>query len=402
MVNINFWNRMKKSGHGANIASVLALAWIAKVPTHANAMDWQLRSSTYMGAEGGWLSGSKVPLNSKSQTDYDTAADKLSPADAAKTIKTLKLQGGEGVFSGNTILGYEGFSDELNWQANIDATAAVVAGNSTGTFYAPPGDPIFPTYARGGRSSGWNAGISSGLHWIPFSSFSTHFRASYTLGANSFRENFSRLHLAPAVQLKVARFVVQPLFSWQRILSAEALPAADIRAWSLDIEWLGSRNFRFQNPSGFPLIRSWNSLALGSSLVVQALENEGSFLEFNLTPRIIFSPGLMLISHFRNVSGHGQSYISPSLAAKIAALGRKSNEWTPGEISAEYSTSTIEWKNTLAWRVQTNMNLSASLLYTSESSAFTPSVLSSTRYSALIDSARESTFRYFLGAEFLL
>jgi hypothetical protein len=370
--------------------------------SRATAMDWQLRSSSYLSAEGGWLAGSKVPLNSKTQTEYDAASEKLSPSEASNAIKTLRLQGGEGVFSGNTSLGYEGFSDELNWQANIDATAAAVVGNSTGTFYAPLGDPIFPTFARGGRNSGWNAGINTGLHWIPFSGFSAHLRTAYTLGANSFRENFSRLHLAPAVQLKVARFVVQPVFSWQRILSAEALPAADIRAWSLDVEWLGNKHFRFQNPSGFPLVRSWSSLALGSSLVVQALENEGSFLEFNITPRIIFSPGLSLISHLRSVSGHGQSYISPSRAAAVVALGKKTNDWTPREISAEYSTQTIEWKNTLAYRLQTNMSVSGSILYTSESSAFTPSVLSSTRYSSLIDSARESTFRYFLGAEFLL
>jgi hypothetical protein len=365
-------------------------------------MDWQFRSSSYLGAEGGWLSGSKVPLNSKTQTEYDNASEKLSSAEASKAIRTLKLQGGEGVISGNTVMGFEGFSDQLDWQASIDATAAGVAGNSTGTFYAPPGDPIFPTYTRGGRNSGWNAGISSGLHWIPFNGFSAHFRTSYTLGANSFRENFSRLNLAPSAQLKVARFVMQPAFSWQRLLSAEALPAADIRAWSLDLEWLGNKNFRFQNPTGFPLIRSWSSLALGSSLVVQALENEGSFLEINVTPRIIFSPGLMLISHFRSVSGHGQSYIAPSRAAEIVALGRKTNDWTPREISAEYSTSSFEWKNSLAYRIQSNTNISASLLYTNESSAFTPSVLSSTRYSNLIDSGRESSFRYFLGAEFLL
>ena len=369
----------------------------------ALAMDWELRSSSYLAAEGGWLSGSKVPLSSNTQSEYDKESSKSGSLNAASDkIKTLRLQGPEWLASGVAQIGYEGFSDDLNWQANIDAIGSAVVGNSTGSFYNPPTDPIFPSQGRGGRNSGWAAGVSTGFHFIPLSGFSMHLRNSFTTGADVFRENFSRLHLSPALQIKAARFVIHPAYSWQRLLSPDALPAADISAWSLDLEWLGNRFLRFQNPAGFPLIKTWKASALGSSLLVRALENEGSYLEVNLTPKIIFTGSLFLTSHFRSVTATELSYVAPSLADAINQRGRKSADWSPTPPSADYSSHTIEWKNSLTQRIERNIHLSLSVLYTSRQAAFTPSAFSKLQYSALIDAARESSFRYFLGSEFLL
>lgn len=369
----------------------------------AHGMDWEFRTSSYMSAEGGWLSGSKVPLNSQSQIDYDNESTKTGSLDLAeKKIKTTVLQGVEWLTSASSKLGYEGFSDDLAWQAQFDLIGNAVAGNSSGTFYSPPGDPVFPTQGRGGRNSGWSSGLASALHWVPLSGFSLHMQSSFTTGADSFKQNFSRLHLAPELQIKAAKFVISPHYSWQRLLAADALPAADISAWSLDVEWIGNRFFRFQNPNGFPLIKTWRATTLGSALLVKALENEGAFLEINVTPRIYFSGSLYLTSHFRSVSGSGQSYISPSLADVIQDRGRKTNDWSPPPPSADYSSQTIEWKNSLNNRVQKNLNLSIAVLYTSRSYSFTPSALSKFQYSSLIDAARETSLRYFLGGEFLL
>jgi|GEM_PF-645255 len=369
----------------------------------ALAMDWELRSSSYLAAEGGWLSGSKVPLSSNTQTEYDKESSKSGSLSAASDkIKTLRLQGPEWLASGVAQIGYEGFSDDLNWQANIDAIGSAVVGNSTGSFYNPPADPLFPSQGWGGRNSGWAAGVSTGFHFIPLSGFSMHLRNSFTTGADVFRENFSRLYLSPALQIKAARFVIHPAYSWQRLLSPDALPAADISAWSLDLEWLGNRFLRFQNPAGFPLIRTWKASALGSALLVRALENEGSYLEVNLTPKIIFTGSLFLTSHFRSVTATELSYVAPSLADAINQRGRKLADWSPTPPSADYSSQTIEWKNSLTKRIERNIHLSLSVLYTSRQAAFTPSAFSKLQYSALIDAARESSFRYFLGSEFLL
>lgn len=369
----------------------------------AHSLDWEFRTSSFISAEGGWISGSKVPLNSKSQFDFDNESTKsgaLTPADSK--IRTLQLNGLEAITSASTKFGYEGFSDDLKWQSTVDALASAVVGNSSGTFYNPPGDPIFPTQGRGGRNSGWNGGVSASLHWLPMNSFSMHVKNSFIAGSDTFKESFSRIQIAPEIEVKAASFIITPNFTLQRILAPDALPAADVRSWSLDIEWIGSRFLRFQNPNGYPLIKTWKASTLGSALLVRALENEGSFIEINLTPRIALSGTVFLTSHFRSVSGSELSYVAPSLAEAIIERGKKTGDWSPTRPSADYSSHTIEWKNSLSKRIMRNLSISFSILYTSRSSTFSPSALSNFQYSSLIDAARETSFRYFLGSEFLL
>jgi hypothetical protein len=141
---------------------------------------------------------------------------------------------------------------------------------------------------------------------------------------------------------------------------------------------------------------------LGSPLLVTALENEGRFFEINITPKINFSGGLSFISHFRSVSGSDQSYIAPSLAAELRSRGERQNDWTPVSASADFSSQTIEWRNSLNQRMGDRWNLFGTLFYTNQSNTFSQTPTSSLRYSELIDSAQEATFRYFLGSEFLL
>lgn len=398
----NYTSPSTTSLHTTSVA-ILFLSISMLFAKNAIGMDWEFRTSSLLSAEGGWISGSKVPLNSKSQTEYDNETSKSgSPSTAEEKIKILQLQGLETVNSASTKIGYEGFSHDLHWQATVDALGSIVVGNSTGSFYNSPGELIFPTQGRIGRNSGWIAGAAGTLHWLPINSFTMRIQSSFTNGADSFKESFSRVQVSPEFELKAARFVLTPNFNWQRILALDALPAADIRAWSLDVEWIGNRFFRFQNPNGFPLIRTWKVSALGSALLVRALENEGSFLEINLTPRISLSGTLVLASHFRSLSGSNMSYIAPSLAEAIQSRGKKLGDWSPPRPSADYSNHSIEWKNSLIKRVLRNLNVSLSILYTNRSSVFTPSALSNFEYSSLIDNARESSFRYFLGSEFLL
>ncbi|MEY4064421.1 MAG: hypothetical protein RIR26_629 [Pseudomonadota bacterium] len=369
----------------------------------AEALEGEFRSSHFFSAEGGWLSGTKVPLQSATQRDYDNESSKSGPGPAAEQkIRTLRLQGLEGVTTGTSNVGYELFSDNLNWQFNGDLVASFLAGNSTGTFFSPTSSPLFPTQGRGGRNSGWSAGAAAGVHWVPLSSFSTHLRGSFSTGSNSFTEPFSRLQLTPSLQIKAVRFIISPAYTWQRLLSGDALPAADVRGASIDVEWLGNDFLRFQNPNGYPLVKTWRATALGSPLVIRALENEGTFLEINLTPKIIFSENFFLTSHFRSVAATELSYIAPSLADAIRERGTKSSEWTPPAPSADYSSQTIEWKNTLTRRFGRNFQVNVSVLYTNKSSVFNPSSFSKLQYSTLIDTAGESSLRYFLGSEFLL
>ncbi len=379
------------------------LSLIACTSLPALGVDWQFRSTGLLAVEGGLLSGSKVPISSTSQKEYDDESAKsgLSKT-AAEKIKTLKLQGAEWFSSGTAIAGYEGFSDNLQWQSSFDLRVSGGYGNSVGRFFSPPFDPIFPMQGRGGRNSGWLAGGEGHLHWIPLNSFTAHFKASFASGSNQLKENFSRITFSPELELKAGRFVINPAFSWQRILGTDALPAADIDAWSVDLEWLGSRTIRLQNPRGYSLVKVWRSVALGSPLLVTAMENEGRFLEINITPRIYFSGGLSFSSHFRSISGSEQSYLAPSLASELNRRGVAQNDWRPAAASADYTSHTIEWRNSLNQRMGDGWNLYGTILYTNQSNAFSQTATSNLRFSDLLDSARESTFRYFLGSEFLL
>lgn len=380
---------------------VISLALLFSFP--ALALDGEFRSSHFFSVEGGWLSATKVPLQSSFQRDYDNESAKTGPGPAAEAkIRTLRLQGPEWVAAGTSNVGYELFSDDLNWQFNGDLVASVLAGNSTGTFFSPLSTPLFPTQGRGGRNSGGSVGAATGLHWVPLSSFSAHLRSSFSTGSNAFKEGHARFQISPSLQIKAVRFIISPAYTWQRLLSADAWPAADVRGASVDVEWLGNNFLRFQNPNGYPLVKAWRSNALGSSLVVHALENEGTFFEINLTPKVIFSENFFLTSHLRSVSATELSYIAPSLADAIRERGAKSSDWTPPSPSADYSSQTIEWKNSLNRRLGRNFQLSVSVLYTSKTSVFNPSSFSNLQYSALIDSAGESSLRYFLGSEFLL
>jgi hypothetical protein len=372
-------------------------------PFSALGMDWQYRSNRFLSVEGGLFSGSKVPLTSSSQKEYDEESSKsgLSKSSREK-IRTLKLYGGEWYAAGTGLAGYEGFSDNLQWQSSLDLRVSGGIGNSSGRFFSPVFDSVFPMQGRGGRNSGWLAGAEAQLHWLPLNSFSGHLKTSFSSGANQFRDNFSRLTFQPEFELTAGRFIINPAFSWQRLIGADALPAADIDAWSIDIEWLGSKTLRFQNPKGFSLFKVSRSVALGSQLLVTALENEGRFFEINLTPRIHFSGGLSFISHFRSISGSEQSYIAPSLATELRNRGEKQNSWVPVAASAEFTSQTIEWRNSLNRRIGDGWNLFATVFYTGQSHAFAQTPTSSLRFSDLIDSAQESTFRYFLGSEFLL
>lgn len=369
----------------------------------ALSVDWQYRSGALFAGEGGLLVGSKVPLQSTSQKEYDdeSAKNGLSKAASSK-IKTLKLQGFEGYANGTFATGYEGFSNDLLWQSSLDLKASAGIGNSSGRLFSPAFDPIFPTQGRGGRNSGWLAGGDANIHWLPIESFSVHFRTTFSTGSDLYKDPFSRLLIGTEINLKADQFTINPAFSWQRLLGADALPAADISGWSLDLEWLGNKTFSFKNPRGYSLIKSWRSVAQGSSLVVTALENEGRFLEINITPKIYFSKGLSFSSHLRSVSGSEQSYIAPSLAAELKRRGQQQNDWRPPAASADYSSHTIEWRNSLNQKMATGWNIYGTILYTSQSCTFAQSSSSNLRYSDLIDSARESTFRYFLGSEFLL
>lgn len=367
------------------------------------AMDWQFRSGALLAGEGGLLSGSRVPITSTSQKDYDDESAKTGLSKSAREkIKTNKLQGLEGYVSGTLAMGYEGYSDDLRWQSSFDLKASGGYGNSSGRFFSPAFDPIFPAQGRGGRNSGWLAGGEGELHWIPFNGFSGHLSASFSTGSNLFKDSYSRLLMTPEVEIRADRFEITPGYVWQRILGADALPAADISAWSVNVEWLGGKNFRIQNPKGYPTMRVWRALAQGSPLLVTAMENEGRFFEINITPKILFSGGLSLISHFRFVSGSEQSYVAPSLANEIKRRGKELNNWQAPSASADYSSQTIEWRNSLNKKIDRSWNIYATIHFTSQSNSFSQTATSNLRYSDLIDVSRESTFRYFLGTEFLL
>lgn len=382
---------------------IVFLASALLSPQRALSIDWQFRSAAMLAGEGGLLSGSKIPLNSATQKEYDDESAKSGLSAAANSkIRVLKLQGPEGFATGTMLMGYEGFSDDLRWQSSIDFRGSGGIGNSTGRFFSPPFDPVFPTQGRGGRNSGWLAGAEGNLHWLPINSFSAHVKTAFLSGADNFKDSFSRLQLEAEFEVKAGRFVINPGLGLQRLLGADALPAADISAWSVDLEWLGNRTFRFQNPRGFALVKVWRSQALGSTLLVTAMENEGRFFEINLTPKISLTDQLTLTSHFRSVSGSEQSYIAPSLAEELIRRGRAQADWRPPAASADYSSQTIEWRNSLNQRMGGGWNLYATVMYISQSHSFTQTITSNLRYSDLIESARESSFRYFLGSEFLL
>jgi hypothetical protein len=369
----------------------------------AAGMDWQFRSTSLISVEGGLLSGTKTPLNSSAQREYDEESAKSGISKAAREkIKTLNLYGAEWYSGGTALAGYEGFSDNLQWQSTLDLRASAGLGNSTGRFYSPLFDTVFPAQGRAGRNGGWLAGGEAQLHWLPMNSFTAHLKSSFSSGSNQFKENFSRLTFQPEAELKAGSFIINPQYSFQRLLGGDALPAADIDAWALDIEWLGSRTFRFQNPKGYSLIKVSRAVAMGSAMLVTALENEGRFFEINLTPRIHFSGGLSFSSHLRLISGSEQSYIAPSLAAELRNRGKRQNDWTPVSASADYTSETVEWRNSLNQRMGDGWNLFGTLFYTSQSNAFSQTPTSSLRFSDLIDTAQESAFRYFLGSEFLL
>jgi hypothetical protein len=366
-------------------------------------MDWQFRSGGMFAAEGGLLTGSKVSINSSSQKEYDDESAKSGLSKSAtEKIKTTKLYGFEGFATGTAVLGYEGYSNNLEWHSSLDLKASAGAGNSSGQFYSPAFDPVFPLQGRGGRNSGWLAGGEWNLHWMPLNSLSMHLRTGFANGADQFKQPFSRILIDPELEFKTGGVTINPGFSWQRILGADALPAADISSWAIDLEWIINRTFRMQNPKGYSLVKVWRSAALGSPILVTALENEGRFFEINITPRINLSGGLSFISHFRSISGSEQSYIAPSLAAELNRRGRQQNDWRPPAASADYSSLKIEWRNSLNQKIGTNWNIYGTVLYTSQSNSFTQSPNSNLRYSDLIDSARESSLRYFLGSEFLL
>ncbi|MEN9810799.1 MAG: hypothetical protein RLZZ488_2366 [Pseudomonadota bacterium] len=369
----------------------------------AAAMDWQFRSGALLAGEGGLLSGSKVPITSTSQREYDEESAKNGLSKSAREkIRTSRLRGLEGYTSGTIAMGYEGYSNDLRWQSSLDLKASGGFGNSSGRFFSPAFDPVVPAQGRGGRNSGWLAGGEGELHWIPFNGFSTHLSASFSAGSNLLKEPFSRLLISPEAEIRADKFEITPAFLWQRLLGSDALPAADLSAWSVNVEWLGTKGFRIQNPRGYPTLRVWRALAQGSPLLVTAMENEGRFFEINITPKILFSGGFSLISHFRSVSGSEQSYIAPSLAAEINRRGKEFNTWQPPSASADYSSQTIEWRNSLNKKIDRNWNIYATIHFTSQSNSFSQTATSNLRYSDLIDVARESTFRYFLGSEFLL
>jgi hypothetical protein len=370
----------------------------------AEGLDWESRSSRYLSVEGGWLVGSKIPISSKTQEEFDKASANAEQSSLAESkIVTSRLRGLEWIGKGSTQIGAEGFSSNLNHQLELDVVASGVLSNSTtGVFYNPPGLSIFPHDALGGRNQGWTLGGSGGYHWVPFGSFGLHFNGRYLVGSDAFRAFFNSIDFTAAAELKADRFVVRPSASIIRLTAADTLPAADVTSWVLDIEWIGNEFIKFKNPAGYPLVKSSNIVALGSNLLVQALENEGSYLELNFTPRLQIVRGLTLASHFRSLSGNSRSYIAPSLAEAIADRARNTNDWTPPEASAEYSSHTIEWKNSLTKRVDRGFQISLSILYTSRSSTYLPSARSTLRYSPLLDKAYESSIRYFLGSEFLL
>ncbi|MFZ9519240.1 MAG: hypothetical protein ACO3A4_02075 [Silvanigrellaceae bacterium] len=386
-----------------NLIKTFVFASTALPFTTGFAMDWLFRSGGMFAAEGGLLTGSKIPINSTSQKEYDDESAKSGLSKAAiEKIKTSKLYGLEGFATGTAVLGYEGYSNNLEWQSSLDLKASAGAGNSSGQFFSPAFDPVFPLQGRGGRNSGWLAGGEWNLNWLPLNSLSLHTKAGFFNGADLFKQSFSRFLIEPDLEFKTGGITINPGFSWQRILSLDALPAADVSAWSIDLEWVINRTIRLQNPKGYPLMKVWRSSALGSPLLVTALENEGRFFEINLTPRINLSGGLSFASHFRSVSGSEQSYIAPSLATELNRRGRQQNDWRPPAASADFSSQKIEWRNSLNQKIATNWNIYGTVLYTNQSSSFTQSPNSNLRYSDLIDSARESSFRYFFGSEFLL
>ena len=370
----------------------------------AHALDWESRGSRYLSLEGGWIEGSKIPISPETQSEFDKAsANAEQPALAENKIVTKRLRGVECIGKGSVQFGAEGFNRNLTHQLELDVVASGILSNSTtGVFYNPPGLNLFPHDALGGRNQGWTLGGSGGYHWIPFGSFGLHFNGRYLVGSESFKSVFNSIDLSASAELKAARFVVKPAVSMVRLTAADTLPAADVSSWLLDVEWAGNEFIKFKNPSGYPLVKKSNVVALGSNLLIQAMENEGSYLELNLTPRLQIVRGLTLASHYRSLSGDSRSYIAPSLAEAIGDRARKFDDWTPPEASAEYSSHTIEWKNSLTKRMDRGFYVSLSVLYTSRSSTYLPSAGSRLQYSALLDKAYESSIRYFLGSEFLL
>lgn len=397
---LNYANPKSKRAIHALSAFCACMLYVS----HAHAIDWESRSSRYLSLEGGWITGSKIPMSPDAQIEFDKAsATAEQPALAEAKIVTSRLRGVEWIGKGRVQFGTEGFSDDLNHQLEFDVVASGVLSNSTtGVFYSPPGLKIFPHDALGGRNQGWSLGGRSAYHWIPFGSFGLHFTGHYLVGSDAFKRSFNSIDVSASAELKASRFVLNPAVSILRLTAVDTLPAADVSSWLLDIEWLGNAFIKFKNPSGYPLVKKSNIIALGSRLLVNAMENEGTYLELNFTPRMQIVRGLILSSHFRSLSGNSRSYIAPSLAVAIADRARQTNDWAPPEASAEYSSQTIEWKNTLTKRVDRGFNLSLSVLYTSRSSTYVPSAGSRLQYSALLDKAYESSIRYFLGCEFLL
>jgi hypothetical protein len=379
----------------------LCFLWLQGPDAHA--MNWQFRSTGLAGAEGGYLTGFKIPLNSSTQLDYDNVVTKTGLSQtAADKIKTLQLRGPEGFAHGTMTAGYEGTSEDLQWQSTLNLRGTIVGGNSGGRFFSPSSDPLFPNQGRLGRNSGWLTGADASLQWLPFDSFAMRLRSSFSGGSNLFKDHFLRLKIHSEIDLRAGDFLIQPSFFWQRLLAMDAQPASDVSAWSIDVDWLASRSFRFQNPKGYELIKIWRSSALGSPLLITALENEGRFLELNVTPKILLTEGLSIISHFRNVWGSTQSYISPLLATELMRRGRQQNNWNPPAASAEYSSTTFELRSTLNKKVESAWNLYAGVFYKSQSNTFSQAPNSNFIYSELIETARESSIRYFLGSEFLL
>lgn len=384
-------------------SAIVAVTISCSFSETAYCLDWEPRHSRFISLEGGWISGSKIPITSNAQTEFDNASGKTDNPTLAETkIETRRLRGIEWLGKGVTQFGFEGFSRDLMHQVELDFVASGIIGNSSGSFYNPPGFQIFPHDAVGGRNSGWTVGGSGGLHWIPFSSFGLHLTGKYLVGSDALKSNFNSIDVNAAAELKAARFILKPAASFVRLTSVETLPAADVVSWFFDIEWLGNEHIKFKNPSGYPLIKKISAAALGSNLLVKAMENEGSYLELNFTPRLQITRGLILSSHFRSLSGTGRSYIAPSLAIAIADRARKTNDWTPPEASAEYTSQTFEWKNTLTKKIDRGFHLSLSVLYTSRGATYVPGVGSTLKYSALLDRSYESSIRYFLGSEFLL
>lgn len=382
--------------------AVLAVLYAAQ-PAQTFALDWEQTFSRYIAVDGGWVEGSKIPTTPSAQVSYDDVSSKSDDFKVAESqIETRKLRGLEWIGKGRLQWGVEGYTDQLKHQLDLNIVASGILGNSTGVFYAPPGSSIFPHDGLGARNTGWTLGGGGTFHWIPFSSFSAHISSRYMFGSNALKNNFAALDTNAMLAIKAARFALRPSASFIRLLAPDTRPAADILSWSFDLEWLGNDSLKFRNPMGFPLIKKSNIVALGSELLVNALENEGSYLELNLTPRLQITRGLFISSHFRTLFGSNRSYVAPSLAKAIADRALQTDDWSPPESSAEYTSETVEWKNTLTKRIDRGFDISFSVLYTNRSSTYVPSAGSKLQYSALLDKAYESSVRYFLGCEFLL